>query len=129
LYRVFAGDLRGMLNAMDYSANLLLGYTGKGSAPAMDSDNINAVLRRRYRKEAIARLAAPTLEYLEKLSGHADAPVTQSELVKHWKVSQSIVSKTLDELQTFGYIREAARERRRITYEWTGPAKMILSAG
>src|SRR5262249_51873267 len=40
LYKIFAGDLRGVLNALDYSANLLLGYTGKGATPAMDTANI-----------------------------------------------------------------------------------------
>lgn len=128
LYGLFAGDLRGALNALDYAADLLLGYTGGKATSTMEGNDMHSVLRRRYLTEADARLSESALEYLETLSSDVDAPFTQTGLTELWEVSQAFVSKTLSEWQRFGYAREVGREGRRLTYELTGPARLMLSA-
>jgi len=129
LYDLFTGDLRGLLNALDYSADLLLGYTGKAPASPMEANGIHAVLRRRYRTEAASRMTESALENLDTLFEESTSQFTQVELTERWKVSQAFVSKTINEWQRFGYAREAGRDRRRITYELTGPAKVMLTGG
>jgi len=126
LYKLFSGDLRGVLSALDYSADLLLGYTGRAPASPMAADDMHAVLRQRYRDEAAGRMSESALEYLETLAGFGDSPITQAQLAQRWKVSAPFVSKTLGEWQALGYVREVRRAGRRIFYELTGPAKLML---
>jgi hypothetical protein len=127
LYSLFAGDLRGILNALDYSADLLLGYTGRTPASPLKRENIHAVLRQRYRTEAAARLTDAAFEYLETLAGDADVTFQQADMAGRWRVSQAFVSRTLAEWQRFGYVREVSREGRRLIYGLTGPAKVMLA--
>lgn len=125
LYQLFAGDLRGVLNALDYSADLLVGYMGRASAAPMKRGEIHAVLRQRYLTEAAARLTPASLQHLETLVD-VNATFQQVELAERWKVSQALVSKTMTEWQRFGYVREVSREGRRLIYGLTGLAKVML---
>ncbi len=93
----------------------------------MEADGIHAVLRRRYRTEAASSLNESVLGRLDTLCDEPAAQFMQVELVERWKVSQAFVSKTLAEWQRFGYAREAGRDGRRISYELTGPARVMLT--
>jgi hypothetical protein len=128
LYELFAGDLRGVLNALDYGADLLLGYTGRAPASPMGASDIHSVLRLRYRAEAQARLSESSLERLDDRAGAVDESFTQAELTAQWRLSQAFVSRILAEWQRFGYARESGRDGRKLTYELTGPARIMLSA-
>ena len=60
------------------------------------------------------------------LGGRTRSTFTQSNLAGSWKVSQSRVSKALEELRRFGCVREANRDGRQLHYELTGAAKLAL---
>lgn len=126
LYALFAGDLRGVLSALDYASSLLIGYTGSAPASPMTAADIRTVLRVRYRTEADAQLSEASAHYLESLASNTNTAFTQGELVTKWEVSQAFVSKTIAEWQRYGYVREAGREARRVTYTFTGRTKLML---
>lgn len=126
LHGVFAGDLRGLLRSLNYAANQLLGYLGEQGAAPMTARQVGAVLRPYYLGEITANLSESGMEYFQGLGRISAATFTQSDLASTWKVSQSVVSKNLDELRRYAYVREANREGRRILYELTGVARLAL---
>jgi hypothetical protein len=126
LHNVFAGDLRGLLRAVNYAANQLLGYLGNHGAAPMTAAQLHAVLQPHYAAEITASLSESAQRYFQLLSGKARTRFTQSDLAASWKVSQSRVSKALEELRRFGCVREANRDGRQLHYELTGTAKLAL---
>jgi hypothetical protein len=126
LHQVFAGDLRGLLRSVNYAANQLLGYLGERGAAPMTARLLRAVLQPYYSSEITAHLSESGAEHFRRLQELSNATFSQADLAALWKVGQSAVSKILDEMRYFAYIREVSRERRKISFQLTGTARLAL---
>ncbi len=129
LYGMYAGDLRGLFHACDEAALELVGYLGRDPATPMSAQDIRQALAIRYRELMRSALGAANAEYLEKLASFRHRPFTQGDLERTWRVTQGMVSRTLAELESHGYVRPGDRDpARRIRYHLTGPAQLALDA-
>jgi hypothetical protein len=72
LYRLFQGDLRGTLAALDEAAHGLLGY-GKKPDASLTLGDIQPFLRHRYEADARARLTGTQVKALETLAHRVKA--------------------------------------------------------
>jgi DNA-binding transcriptional ArsR family regulator len=124
LYRIFRGDLRGTLRALDTGAHELIGLTDPPGSPVRTPE-LMAVLAPMLAAEAAATLSDTLLEYLYALR-QLDRPFTQKDLIGLWHLSQAAVSQNLRELQRLGYVQEQRREGRQVTYALTGPSRIFL---
>ena len=127
LYEVFAGDLRGLLRSVNYAANQLLGYLGEQGAAPMTAQQMRAVLQPYYLTEITSHLSEGATEHFQRLRGRADTTFTQADLASTWKLSQSMVSRVLEELRRFEYVRAASREGKKIFYQLSGVARLALA--
>lgn len=127
VYELFHGDLRGVLRALDEAAHELIGY-GEEAADPMTFADIRTVLRPRYRDEMENNLSDATADYLLDLKDMGGDLFTQADLERPemWDVTRGQVSRTLRQLQQYGYVREAQRDGRQILYSLTGAGHMIL---
>ncbi|MBV9109810.1 MAG: winged helix-turn-helix transcriptional regulator [Gemmatimonadetes bacterium] len=127
LYRVFRGDLRGTLRALDAGAQELIGLTDPPGAPIREAE-LMSVLGPILAAEAEATLSETLLGYLYALK-EWDGAFTQRELTHVWKLSQGAVSQNLRELQRLGYVEEQRRVGRLATYSLTGTSRILLGTG
>jgi DNA-binding transcriptional ArsR family regulator len=124
VYRIFRGDLRGTLRALDTAAHELIGLTDPPGSP-IQMPELMAVLAPMLAAEAEASLSDTLLDYLYALR-QLDGAFTQKELIGLWDLSQGAVSQNVKELQRLGYVQEQRREGRQVTYSLTGPSRIIL---
>ncbi len=124
VYRIYRGDLRGTLRALDTGANELIGLTDPPGSP-IELPELMAVLGPMLAAEAEATLSDTLLEYLFALR-NVNGTFTQRELIALWGLSQGTVSQNVKELQRLGYVQEQRREGRQVTYSLTGPSRIIL---
>jgi hypothetical protein len=124
LYRIFRGDLRGTLRALDTGSQELLGLTDPPGSPIQLPEQM-AMLAPMLASEAESTLSATLLDYLLALR-QLDGTFTQKELIAVWALSQGAVSQNLRELQRLGYVQEQRRQGRQVTYSLTGPSRIIL---
>lgn len=125
VYRVYRGDLRGALRALDEAAQELIGYAGPPGTP-IGADALFRVLVPLLQAEADATLSDTLQDRFYALRHLADTEITQKSLIDVWDVTQGTVSEHLRELQRLGYVHEARRQGRQIWYSLTGPARLIL---
>jgi DNA-binding transcriptional ArsR family regulator len=125
LYRLFRGDLRGTLRALDAASHELVGYTDPPGSP-IGGAQLLQVLVPMLQTEAEAALSETLLNYLHLLRELGGALFTQKDLVALWDVAQPTVSTHLKELQRLGYVEEYGREGRAMSYGLTGSARLVL---
>jgi DNA-binding MarR family transcriptional regulator len=125
LYRLFRGDLRGTLRALDAASHELVGYTDPPGSP-IGRAQLMEVLVPMLQTEAEAALSETLLNYLYLLRELGGALFTQKDLVALWDVAQPTVSTHLKELQRLGYVEEYGREGRAMLYGLTGSARLVL---
>ena len=133
LYRLFQGDLRGTLAALDEAAHGLLGY-GKKPDASLTLGDIQPFLRHRYEADARARLTATQVRALETLAHRVKAgSFLIKDTVSIWKNERSRAARLVAELQRAGYILPLARvtgeERGRpaTAYALGGSARLAFS--
>jgi hypothetical protein len=133
LYRLFQGDLRGTLAALDEAAHGLLGY-GKKPDASLTLGDIQPFLRHRYEADARARLTATQVKALQTLAHRVKAgSFLIKDAVSIWKNERSRAARLVAELQRAGYIlplaRVAGEERGRpaTTYALSGSARLAFS--
>lgn len=131
LYKLFRGDLRGMLKAMEDGMTALLGLTAAASRDGMAPvglDDLLLVLRQRNQAELEDQLGPTAWERLQAWgSRDAEALETQAELRELWGVSQPAVSQTLQQLTAIGAVEALPRKGREpIQYILTGTARLAF---
>jgi uncharacterized membrane protein len=124
LYRVFNGDLRGTLRALDAAANELIGLTDPPGA-SIEEPQLMSVLVPLLAAESEATLSDTLIDYVDALRHTADT-FTQKDLMKLWGLSQPAVSQNLRELQRLGYVQELRRLGRKQVYSLAGVTRIIL---
>jgi hypothetical protein len=125
VYRVYRGDLRGTLRALDEATQELIGYTGRPGAP-IGADELFSVLVPMLQAEADSTLGDTLKDRFYTLRGVGGGEITQKDLMDVWDVTQGPVSAYVRELQRLGYVHETRREGRQIWYALTGPARLVL---
>lgn len=125
VYRVYRGDLRGTMRALDSAAQELIGYTGGPGAP-IGADELFGVLVPMLQTEADYSLGENLQDRFYALRDLAGTEITQRELMDVWNVTQGTVSEHVRELQRLGYLQESRRQGRQIWYALTGPARLVL---
>lgn len=116
LHAFFAGDLRGVLKALDEGVTPLLGLARPVSGP-----ELRETLRARYRGELTSRLEGKRLEQLTTWGTREPGTAhTQKSLTALWGVSQAAVSGALTTFVQQGYV---------VTLPRTGaePTRYVLS--
>jgi hypothetical protein len=133
LYKLFQGDLRGTLAALDEAAHGLLGY-GKKPDASLTLGDIQPFLRHRYEADARARLTGTQVRALETLAHRVKAgSFLIKDAVSIWKNERSRAARLVAELQRAGYVlplaRVAGEERGRpaTTYALSGSARLAFS--
>lgn len=131
MYRLFRGDLRGMLKALEDGMTALLGLTvasaSDGAAP-VEMDDLLLVLRQRNQRELEEQLGPTAWERLLVWGSRDPEGIeTQAELKTRWRVSQSAVSQTLQQLIAVGAVEPLPRKgRESIQYMLTGTARLAF---
>ena len=125
VYRVYRGDLRGTLRALDEATQELIGYTERPGAP-IGSDELFGVLVPMLQAEADSTLGESLQDRFYTLREVGGGEITQKGLMDLWNVTQGPVSAYVRELQRLGYVHESRREGRQIWYALTGPARLVL---
>ncbi|TVS07369.1 MAG: hypothetical protein EA413_01225 [Cyanobium sp. PLM2.Bin73] len=129
LYRLFRGDLRGMLKALEDGITALLGLTPPGGeAEPVGLDDLLLVLRTRNQRELQDQLGESGWERLAAWGEVDPASVqTQADLVELWNIKQPSVSQTLQQLIEAGAVEPLPRRGRdAIQYLLTGTARLAL---
>jgi hypothetical protein len=129
LYRLFRGDLRGMLKALEDGITALLGLTPPGGEVApVGLDDLLLVMQRRNQAELQDQLGETAWERLGAWGDMDPASVqTQADLVKLWKIKQPSVSQTLQQLIEAGAVEALPRRGRdAIQYLLTGTARLAM---
>lgn len=125
IYRLYRGDVRGTLRALDAAAHELVGYTDPPGSPIQRTQLMD-VLVPMLRAEAEVSLSETLLDYLYGLRELGDVLFTQKDLMTLWDLAQPTVSINLKELQRLGYVEEYGREGRLVRYGLTGSARLVL---
>lgn len=104
LYDFFAGDLRGLLKALEDGASPLIGLDGD-RGHSLTLDELRHPLRHRYAAELAALPEQTRVRQLEKWGTTTPyVPQTQKSLGKLWKLSQGPVSTAINYLVGQGYV-------------------------
>lgn len=126
LYETFQGDLRGVLRALDEAAHQLIGYGEARAVEPMHEKEIREVLQPRYELEMESNLTEALAGHLRALGTFGSSEFSQAQAEEIWEVSRGRVSQILGDLQRYGYVQEAERRGRRISYRLTGPSLLLL---
>lgn len=125
VYRIYRGDLRGTLRALDAATQELIGYAGPPGTP-VGAESLFSVLVPMLQAEADAALSEVLQDRFYSLHRMGVPEFTQRDLIDLWGITQGTVSEQLKELQRLGYVQETRRQGRQIWYTLTGPARLIL---
>lgn len=128
IYRMFHGDLRGTLRALQEGAEALVGYGATDPVAPIAAEALLAVLAPRYRAAFEARRATTDrlLEQFDLLASFAGAEFTQADLQQLWGVSAGRVSQIIGPLAADGYIAQVGRRGREYCYRLTGAGQLVL---
>lgn len=111
LYRLFRGNLRGTLHALNEAAKVLVGH---GSSPTdpMTDETMRPVLAVIYAQKMAADLTASELAFIRNLVARgAHSTVTQADVVKALATSQKNTSEMFSALRRKGYLAESESAR------------------
>ena len=111
LYRLFRGNLRGTLHALNEAAKVLVGH---GSSPTdpMTAETMRPVLAVIYAQKMIADLTAAELAFVKAMVERGvHSSVTQAEVTKALGTTQKTTSETFSALRRKGYLAEADAPR------------------
>ncbi|MGB6488544.1 MAG: hypothetical protein WBE91_16825 [Steroidobacteraceae bacterium] len=135
LYRIFDGDLRGSLAALDEATGEMLGFGADGPDAPLTQEDMMPFLERWYSLRAEERLGKSSAALLPKLArSHAHKPFTlralRDEIMKGR--NNAAARRFLEELLRFGYIREHPERlqsggRPAAQYVLAGAAKLATS--
>lgn len=133
LFEVFAGDLRGLLKALDDGVEECIGLRvvpdaadGHRVAPVALTE-LSSVLRARYATIMRSELEGTRIDQLVAWAAHTpQATYTQKQLMSLWELSQGAVSNAIAEFIATGYMLAVPREGRQATsYQLTGKSQVI----
>lgn len=134
LYRIFRGNLRGTLHALNEAAKHLIGH-GESPTDPMDLDRMAPVLRGIYVHKLRADLTSEQLKQIAQIAERGiDSTVTQAEMQKPFELKQAAVSTAFKDLQSKGLLLEVEPEpssgpgRPRQQYILTGAANLAFGA-
>ncbi|HEX5409123.1 MAG TPA: hypothetical protein VFW89_05070 [Gemmatimonadaceae bacterium] len=128
LARLFRGDLRSLLKALDEGASVLIGIgRGKPGTPLAERE-IRPVLQIRYEQQMRMELPEPRVLQLRAWAQNDPAAhETQDSLRVRWKRSQGGVSKALRDLIVHGYVVALPRTAGQpATYALSGASRLIF---
>jgi hypothetical protein len=125
VYRVYRGDLRGALRALEEATQELIGYAGPPGTP-ITARALFGVLVPMLIAETDATLSDNLQDRFYALREVGEGEFTQRDLVDLWEIAQPTVSEYLRELQRQGYVHEARRQGRQIWYALTGHSRLVL---
>lgn len=133
LYRLFLGNLRGTLHALNTAAKQLIGRGENPTAP-MTMERMRPILHGIYAQKLTTDLTSAEIEYLRKMTESADpdTDVIQKEAQKSFGLSSSTVSELFISLRTKGYLAETTPRstgrpgRPSLRYKLTGTARLAL---
>jgi hypothetical protein len=134
LYRLFGGDLRGLLKALDDGVTPLIGITGTestvGATPVrpLTIDELRPVLQQRYAAHLASLPEQNRVQQLTRWGATAPGQThTQKSLKELWGVSQAAVSGALAFLTQQGYVIALPRSGAGPTqYSLSGVARLIF---
>jgi len=122
-HRLFRGDLRGMLSALDETCYRVLGAT---SVAPLDREQVLPVLAGLYRNEFIADLTPTGLGHLERIASFAGEEFRQADVIDRLGVSQpraSAIFADLERAQAILHVRTDGPSR---YYALTGRARIAF---
>ena len=127
LYDFFAGDLRGLLKALEDGASPLIGLDGD-RGHSLTLDELRQPLRHRYAAELGALPEQTRVSQLQKWGMTTpDIAHTQKSLGKLWKLSQGPVSTAVNYLVGQGYVIACPRIGAEPTqYVLSGVSRLIF---
>lgn len=134
LYRIFRGNLRGTLHALNEVAKHLVGH-GENPTDPMDLDPMRPILKGVYVHKLRADLTPEQVKQIALIAERGiDSTVTQADMQKPFGLKQAAVSSAFKDLQLKGYLLEVEPEptgrpgRPRQQYVLTGAAKLAFGA-
>lgn len=132
LHRLFAGNLRGTLHALDESAKVLVGHGERPTDP-MDFARMQPVLRRVYETKVRSDLEAQQREQLAAVAARgATAVVTQAAMTRPFGLEATTTLEALKALKRQGYLVEVPpvptgrRGRPPRTFALSGSARLAF---
>lgn len=128
VYRMFSGDLRGTLRALQEGTEALIGYGEASPVAPIDTEALLGVLGPRYRAAFEGRKGASErlIEQFDLLNRFQNREFTKSELQELWDVSVGRVSQILLPLIDDGYIVRSGRRGREHLFRLTGAGHLVL---
>jgi hypothetical protein len=110
-YRLFRGNLRGTLHALNEAAKVLVGHGTTPTEP-MTEQQMRPALAVIYAQRMAADLTRPELAFVKEMVRRgAHSAVTQSDVAKALATSQKTTSETFAALRRKGYLTECAAAR------------------
>jgi hypothetical protein len=133
LYRLFQGNLRGTLHALNTAAKQLIGR-GEDPTTPMTMERMRPVLHGIYAQKLTTDLTGAEGDYLRRMANprDPDADVVQKEAQQVFGLSSSAASEMFISLRTKGYLAETAPRstgrpgRPSLRYKLTGTARLAL---
>lgn len=135
VYDVFRGNLRGLLQALDESARVLIGRGEEPTAP-MGLDQLRPVLTTIYTRKLEADLDPSQHDQLRAISEQGlDAQITARQMEKPFGLKYTATNNALSELVGKGYLEEmgdtpalARRGRPSRKFRLTGAGRLAFGA-
>lgn len=107
LYRIFAGNLRGTLHALDESAKVFVGHGEQRPTDPMDYARVQPVLRRVYETKVRSDLESQQREQLAAVAARGAATVvTQADMTRPFGLESTAALEALKALKRQGYLVE-----------------------
>lgn len=134
LYRLFGGDLRGLLKALDDAVTPMIGIAGTGTAAGaapvrpLTIEELRPVLQQRYAAHLASLPEQNRVQQLGKWGSTGPGRLhTQKSLKELWGVSQAAVSGALSFLTQQGYVTALPRSGAGPTqYALSGVSRLIF---
>lgn len=111
LYRLFRGNLRGTLHALNEAAKVLVGHGANPTDPMTES-TMRPALAVIYAQKMAADLTPAELRFVKGMvAAGTHSSVTQADVAKALATSQKTTSEMFSALRRKGYLGESAGER------------------
>jgi hypothetical protein len=111
LYRLFRGNLRGTLHALNEAAKVLVGH-GSNPTDPMTEETMRPVLAVIYAQKMTADLTASELAFVKGMVARGvHSSVTQGEVAKALETTQKTTSEIFAALRRKGYLTESETTR------------------
>lgn len=131
LYRLFRGNVRGTLHALNEGAKVLVGHGAQPTDP-MTEETMAPVLAVIYAQRMSADLTSAELGFVRNMAAReVHTGFTQADVVKALDTSQKNASEMVSALRRKGYVIEgetarASRGRPAQTYHLTAPPRIAF---